>query len=145
MIKLVCGLLVLASLSSAQRGPGQQGGGRRGPIDRLVNCEDNPCGAGNRPTCSCPDGVTTFSPGEEKQNKINELLASDSNPCGANNIPTCTCSDGSTNTPGSTGPLCPGTGRDRHPDTCTCPGPNGTQMTGKQFAKSLGIKRSGCQ
>merc|ERR1719244_1600480 len=127
MIKLVCGLLVLASLSSAQRGPGRRGGGRGGPIDRLVNCEDNPCGAGNRPTCSCPegsepsrrcegvtctcpDGVTTFSPEEEKQRKLNELLASDSNPCGANNIPTCTCSDGSTNTPGSAGPLCPGTG-----------------------------------
>eukprot|EP00090_Calanus_glacialis_P004935 TRINITY_DN1373_c0_g1_i1.p1 TRINITY_DN1373_c0_g1~~TRINITY_DN1373_c0_g1_i1.p1 ORF type:complete len:106 (+),score=31.54 TRINITY_DN1373_c0_g1_i1:83-400(+) len=59
--------------------------------DKILNSENNPCGAGVKPSsCTCPDG-TTFTPGSGQQ--------AGRQPCGAGVNPTCTCPDGTTFTP----------------------------------------------
>merc|ERR1719348_2129976 len=122
MMKLLCGLLIAASMVAAMPG-------RRGKkLAHFINSPDNPCGQGNMPTsCTCEDGSspsrsnkckptlctcednTTFNPEELMKHKIEELLASDSNPCGAGNNPTCVCRDGSPMNIES-GPPCSGRG-----------------------------------
>merc|ERR1712215_327046 len=52
----------------------------------LLNSDQNPCGAGMRPTiCVCPDG-TSFTPGTQP-------------PCGTSGAATCTCPNGTQFTP----------------------------------------------
>merc|ERR1739845_308245 len=148
MTKVICGLLAIASLTSAQSGE------RKSALDVLLACEDNPCGKDVRPTCicpngdpfsksnvcpqptcTCPDGETSFTPKDVEQMRFKDFLASDANLCGANNIPTCTCQDGSTYIPG-TGGNCPGVGREKLPTGCTCPN-DGPELSGNEFVQSV--------